>query len=246
MSPAALLRGFLGGGVAGAAVSAFVTGLVLEEVPLILTALGLPAGYGVLLYVAGAPRRAREAAVIPRVALARIESRRAGGTETGDVPLTLVLTVAPEDAPSFRVEITHDVNLADLPGFPAGEVLVVQYPPDRPWRAAVVSNPTAEWRRRADEAVIEPAPQSTVVGPPPEGCAFAVVAFAGLLLGAAVVLGLFRAELFRPSEERPESSTTETSTTETTTTTTTETFSFHITIPGPAGTTTFVLPSTPR
>jgi len=94
--------------------------------------------------------------------------------------------------------------------------------------------------------VIEPAPQSTVVGPPPEGCAFAVVAFAGLLLGAAVVLGLFRAELFRPSEERPESSTTETSTTETTTTTTTETFSFHITIPGPAGTTTFVLPSTPR
>ncbi|NBH12290.1 hypothetical protein [Amycolatopsis sp. SID8362] len=233
MSPAALVRGFLGGGVAGAALSAFVTGIVLEEVPLFLTAFGLPIAYGALLFAAGMPRRAREAAVVPRVALARIESRRAGGTETGDVPVTLVLTV--DGSPPFRVEITHHVNLADLPDIRVGDVLVVEYPPDRPWRAEVVAHPTAEWRRRAEEAVIEPAPQSAVVGPPPEGCAFSVVAFAGLLLGAAVVLGLFRVELFSPAEEQPESTTTEV-------TTTTETFSFHITVGGPGGTTTFVLP----
>ncbi|WP_290061279.1 hypothetical protein [Amycolatopsis solani] len=207
MSLAALVRGFLGGGVAGVALNAFVTGTVLERVPLVLTGLGLPVAYGVLLFLAGLPRRAREAAVVPRVALARIESRRAGGTETGDVPLTCVLTVAPGGEPSFRVEITHHVNLADLPGVRTGDVVVVEYPPDRPWRARVVPNPTAEWRRRAEGAVVEPAPESATVAPPPEGCGLAVAAFAGLLIGAAVVVGVFRVELFSPGAEPTTTST---------------------------------------
>ncbi|UOX90994.1 hypothetical protein MUY14_10345 [Amycolatopsis sp. FBCC-B4732] len=208
MSLAALLRGFLGGGVAGGALSAFVTGIILEDVPLILTGVGLPVAYGVLLFVAGVPRRAREAAVVPRVALAKIESRRAGGTETGDVPVTLVLTVAPDGQPSFRVEIVHHVNLADLPDVRAGDVLVVQYPPDRPWLAKVVPVPGAQWRRRAADAVVESAPESAVVAPPPEGCAVTVAALLGLLLGAAIVVGPHRVELFSSHEEEPGSSST--------------------------------------
>ncbi|MGK3204779.1 hypothetical protein [Amycolatopsis sp. MEPSY49] len=204
--PAALVRGLLGGVVTGATLSAFVTGIVLEKVPLILFGLGLPLGYGVLLFIAGMPRRAREAAIVPRVALARIESLRAGGTETGDVPVDLVLTIAPGDAPSFRTGITHHVNLVDLPRYRPGDILVVEYPPDRPWRAEVVPHPTAEWERRAAGAVVEPAPESTLVQEPPEGWGFASAAFLGLVVGAAVVLGLFRVELFGPEPEPPPSS----------------------------------------
>lgn len=215
LGPVALARGFLTGGVIGAALCAGVTGVVIESVPVFLAGLGLPLGYGVLFYVAGIPRRAREAAVVPRVALARIESLRAGGTETGDVPLTLVLTVAPEAAPSFRVETTHHVNLVDLPRYRVGDVLVVEYPPEQPWRAEVVPRPAAEWARRAAETVVEPAPESTLVQRPPEGCGFTVVVFIGLLLGAATVLGLFRAELFSPEPvaEEPASSSESSSTT---------------------------------
>lgn len=210
--PLALVRGLLGGGVTGATLSAFVTGIVLEKVPLILFGLGLAIGYGVLLFVAGMPRRAREAIVVPRVALARIESLRAGGTETGDVPVDLVLTIAPGDVPSFRTGITHHVNLVDLPRYRPGDVLVVEYPPDRPWRGKVVTSPPAEWERRAAEAVVQSAPESTLVQQPPEGWGFAFAAFAGLLLGAAVVLGLFRVELFTPEPSEPPPSSSSSST----------------------------------
>ncbi|MEU4520000.1 hypothetical protein AB0F52_15045 [Amycolatopsis sp. NPDC024027] len=215
LGPVALARGFLTGGVIGAALCAGVTGVVIESVPVFLAGLGLPLGYGVLFYVAGIPRRAREAAVVPRVALARIESLRAGGTETGDVPLTLVLTVAPEAAQSFRVETTHHVNLVDLPRYRVSDVLVVEYPPEQPWRAEVVPRPAAEWARRAAETVVEPAPESTLVQRPPEGCGLTAVVFIGLLLGAATVLGLFRAELFSPEPvaEQPASSSESSSTT---------------------------------
>jgi hypothetical protein len=208
-APASLVRGFLTGGVSGATLSAFVTGIVLEEVPLFLAAMGLPAAYGALLFLAGMPRRAREAAVVPRLAPARIESLRAGGTETGDVPVDFVLTVAPDGAPSFRVKITHAVNLIDLTRHRPGDLLVVEYPPDRPWKARIVPHPAAEWERRLAGAVIEPAPESALVQPPPEGCAFSIAAFLGLLLGAAAVVVLFRVELFTPEpvEETQSSST---------------------------------------
>ncbi|GLY37898.1 hypothetical protein Amsp01_039220 [Amycolatopsis sp. NBRC 101858] len=200
----ALARGFLTGGVAGGTLSAFVVGTILERVPLILFALGLPLGYGVLLFAAGAPRRAREAAVVPRVALAKVESLRAGGTETGDVPVDLVLTVAPDDAPSYRVEVTHHVNLVDLPGFRRGDVVVVEYPPDRPWQARIVPRPAPEWARRRAGAALASAPESALLRTPPEGCASGAATSTGLLLAAAVVLVLFRAELFGPeTTERP-------------------------------------------
>ncbi|GAA4547811.1 hypothetical protein [Amycolatopsis samaneae] len=198
LRPVALALRFLNGGVIGVSLSALVVGVLIESVPLVLAGLGLPPAYGLLRFVGGRPRRAREAAIVPLVALAKVESLRAGGTETGDLPVEFVLTVAPDGAPAYRVRVTHHVNLVDLPSYQKGDVLVVDYPPDRPWRARIVSHPAPEWRRRVAEAVIEPAPESTMVRKPPEGCASGVLTVLGLLLGAATVAVLFRAQLFAP------------------------------------------------
>lgn len=196
--PVALVRGFLTGGVTGVTPAALVVGIVIENVPLLVTGLGLPVVYGVLLFLAGVPRRAREAAVAPRTALAMIENLRAGSSETGDVPIHFVLTVAPDDAPAFRAEITQSINLVDLPDYRPRGVLVVQYPPDRPWRVRIVTRPTPEWESRAADARIDSAPESAVVQQPPEGCAFGTVFLIGLLLGAATVVLLFHGDLFGP------------------------------------------------
>lgn len=205
-------RGFLTGAVTGVTLSAFVTGIIIESVPVTLTGLGLPLGYGLLRYLAGMPRRVREAAVVPRVALAKVESLRAGGTETGDVPVDFVLTVAPDGAPAHRVQVTHHVNLIDLPRHRAGDVHVVEYPPDRPWKARIVPDPAPEWRRRTAGAEIASAPESALVQEPPEGCAFAVAVLLGLLLGAVAVVALYRVELFTPDPPaEPETSTVTTS-----------------------------------
>ncbi|GAB3741520.1 hypothetical protein GCM10027598_72350 [Amycolatopsis oliviviridis] len=198
--PVALARGFLTGIVIGTTLCAFVVGIVIEYVPLTVTGIGLPFVYGILLYLAGAPRRAREAAIAPVVALAKIESLRASGTETGDIPVDFVLTVVPEGAATHRVRITHGVNLVDIPNYRPGGILVVEYPPDRLWKARIVERPSPEWERRVAGAVIESAPESSLVQESPEGCAFGALAFLGLLLGAALVLVLFRAELFAPEE----------------------------------------------
>ncbi|MFG1646536.1 DUF3592 domain-containing protein [Amycolatopsis sp. NPDC049252] len=193
-----LVRGFLTGAFIGVTLSAFVVGIILENVPLILTAVGLPLAYGLLLVVAGMPRRVREAAVVPRTALAKIESLRAGGTETGDVPVRFDLTVAPHGEPSFRTEVRLDVNLADLPSYRPGDVLVVAYPPDRPWKARIVT-PDAEWARRAAGANLVSAPESTVVRKPVAGSGHGFLVFLAILLGAAAVVLLFRAELVTPA-----------------------------------------------
>ncbi|MER6872974.1 hypothetical protein ABT279_22765, partial [Amycolatopsis sp. NPDC000673] len=161
--------GFVTGAMIGATLCSLVVGVIVESAPLFVTGLGIPVGYGLLVYLGGMPRRAREAAVPPVVALAQIESLRAGGTETGDLPVEFILTVAPDGAPSHRAAMSHTVNLVDLPSYRAGDVLVVAYPPDRPWKVRIVSNPSPEWQRRAANAVIEPAAESTLVHPPPEG-----------------------------------------------------------------------------
>ncbi|MFD2470616.1 hypothetical protein [Amycolatopsis silviterrae] len=199
-----MVSGFLAGIVIGATLCSLVVGIIVESVPLFVAGLGIPLGYGLLLHLSRIPRRFREAAVVPTVAVARIESLRAGGTETGDLPLDLVLTVAPDGAPPHRVTASHTVNLVDLPSYRKGDVLVVSYPPDRPWKVEILSDPTPEWQRRAAEAVIEPAHESTLVHPPPEGCVTGVLTLIGLLLGAGAVLGLFRVELFTPEPSAPE------------------------------------------
>ncbi|MFB6818685.1 hypothetical protein ACFCV8_29505 [Streptomyces sp. NPDC056347] len=195
-TPVALARGFLTGGVVGASLAALVVGGIVESVPLFVSGLVLPAVYGLLFYLAGMPRRAREAAVVPRTALALIESLEAVGGESSDVPVRFGLTVVPDDGAAYRVDITQDINLVDLHDYRPRGVLVVQYPQDRPWRVRIVKRPTPEWEDRAASARLDPVPGAARAAEPPEGCALGAVALLGLLLGAAAVVLLFRADLF--------------------------------------------------
>ncbi|MFJ6011361.1 hypothetical protein [Streptomyces sp. NPDC092952] len=197
-TPVRLARGFLTGAVAGASLAALVVGAIVESVPLFVTGLVLPLVYGALLFLAGAPRRAREAAVVPRTALAVIETLEAVGGEASDVPVRFGLTVVPDDGAAFRVEITQDINLVELPDYRPRGVLVVQYPPDRPWRVRIVKRPTPEWEDRAASARFDAVPGAGAArwAEPPEGRADGLVALLGLLLGAVAVVLLFRADLF--------------------------------------------------
>ncbi|MEU1299162.1 hypothetical protein [Streptomyces shenzhenensis] len=196
-TPVALARGFLTGGVVGASLAALVVGGIIESVPLFVTGLVLPAVYGLLFFLAGVPRRAREAALVPCTALARVESVEAvGGEATSDVAVRFDLTVAPDDVPAYRVAFTQDINLADLPDYRPGGVVVVQYPPDRPWRVRIVKRPTPQWEERAAGAQLDSAPGPAMVSETPEGCAVGFVTLLALLLAAAGVVLLFRADLF--------------------------------------------------
>ncbi|MEV6123744.1 hypothetical protein AB0M23_25070 [Streptomyces sp. NPDC052077] len=217
--PAALARAVLTGGVAGVSLAALVVGGITENAPLFVTGLVLPAALGLLSFLAGAPRRAREAAVVPRTALAVIGSREAGGGATSEVPVRFGLTVVPDDGPAFRVDVTQDINVVDLPDYRPRGVVVVRYPPDRPWRARVVERPTPEWQERAASARLDPLPGTAGAVAPPEGPTLGFVAPLGLLLGAAAVVLLFRADLVGrdgapkpPSAARPSASSTSSTT----------------------------------
>ncbi|WP_033280648.1 hypothetical protein [Streptomyces sp. NRRL F-525] len=209
-TPVALARGILTGGVIGASLAAFVVGCVIESVPLCVTGVVLPAVYGLLFFLAGVPRRAREAAIPPRTALAQIETLEAvGGEATSDVAVRFDVTVAPDDEiPAYRVEFTQHINLADLPDYRPGGVVVVQYPPDRLWKVRIVKRPTPEWEERAAGARLDAAPGPAVVKEPSEGCAVGFVTLLALLLAAAGVILLFRADLFdKDTSARPPAST---------------------------------------
>ncbi|MCM2388120.1 hypothetical protein [Streptomyces albipurpureus] len=224
-TPADLALGFLSGGVIGASLSAFIGGCVVGRVPLILTGLVLPAVYGLLFFLVTLPRRAREAAVAPRTALAVIESLEAVRDETSDVPVRFDLSVAPDDAPAFRVEIRQDVNLVELADYrPRGVVVVVvEYPPDRPWKTRIVKRPTPEWEERAAAGRVDSVPGPAMKSETPEGCFGGVLTLLGLLLGAAAVLLLFRADLFgsqRGDSGAPEPSVSSSSSTTTVTSST--------------------------
>ncbi|WP_406130665.1 hypothetical protein [Streptomyces sp. NBC_00989] len=196
-TPVALARGMLTGGVIGASLAAFVVGCVIESVPLCVTGVGLPAVYGLLFFLAGVPRRAREAAIPPRTALAQIASLEAvGGEATSDVAVRFDVTVAPDDeVPAYRVQFTQHINLADLPDYRPGGVVVVQYPPDRLWRVRILKRPTPEWEERAAGARLDSAPGPAVVSEPSAGCAVGLVTLLALLLAAAAVILQFRADL---------------------------------------------------
>ncbi|MGW1785664.1 hypothetical protein ACWCQQ_42270 [Streptomyces sp. NPDC002143] len=192
----ALARGFLTGWVMGVSLAAVVVGIVIENEPLIVAGACLLAVYVLIRYLAGMPRRAREAAIPPHLALAMIESLEAVGGETSDIPVKFDLTVAPDDAPAYRVEFTQDINLADLPAYRSRGILVVQYPPDRPQKVRIVKRPTPDWEERAASARLDSAPGPARAGDPLEGGGATLVGFLGLLLGAALVALLFRADLF--------------------------------------------------
>ncbi|MFJ2591087.1 hypothetical protein [Streptomyces sp. NPDC087538] len=218
--PVALARGFLTGGVTGASLAAGVVGIVIENEPLIVGGACLLAVYVLIRYLAGMPRRAREAAIPPHLALAMIEGLEAVGGETSDIPVKFDLTVAPDDAPAYRVEFTQDINLADLPDYRPRGILVVQYPPDRPLKVRIVKRPTPDWEERAASARLDSAPGPARASDPLEGCGATLVGFLGLLLGAALVVLLFRADLFDQDDTdtaRPSVSSSSTSPSSTTT-----------------------------
>lgn len=88
---------------------------------------------------------------------------------------------------------------------------MVQYPPDRPWPVRIVKRPAPEWEDRAVSARLDSVPETAEVAELSEGCAFGLL----VLLGAAAVVLLFRADLFDrddtatpPSAARPSVSST--------------------------------------
>ncbi|MGW3649027.1 hypothetical protein [Streptomyces sp. NPDC000878] len=226
-NPVALVRGFLTSGVCGAAMALFAVGCILEDVPLIIGSMVLPVVYGVLNLLAGMPKRAREAAVVPVTSLAVIESLHATGSElSANVPIDFDLTVAPDDAPAFRVLMSDHINLVDVPDHRPRDIVIVEFPLARPWKAKLVKKPTLEWQRRAAEAVLDSAPESTALREPPEGRAYGVTLVVGVLVGAALVLASFRMDLtdtFNGSEPEPTRPTVTSSTSTSTSTSTTRT-----------------------
>ncbi|MFB6890253.1 hypothetical protein ACFCX4_13155 [Kitasatospora sp. NPDC056327] len=200
-TPAGLALGFLTGGVAGVSLAAFVGGCVMGEAVPVVGGLVLPAVYGLLFFLATAPRRARAAAVAPRTALAVIEERDVLGGEGSDVPVRFELGVVPDGAPAFRVEARQEVNLVELADHRPGGVVVVEYPPDRPWAVRIVRRPTPEWEERADAAHLDTVPGPALRKPEAGGCAGGLLVVLGFLLGVGGVLLLYRAELFGGGDE---------------------------------------------
>ncbi|MFH9133935.1 hypothetical protein [Streptomyces sp. NPDC017524] len=195
-SPADLASGFLTAGVIGASLTAFIGGWMVESVPMFVTGLLVPALYGLLFFLATLPRRASEAAFVPRTALAAIESLEAVRGETSDVPVRFDLSVVPDDAPAFRVEMWQDVNRVELTEYRPGGTVVVEYPPDRPWKTRIVRRPTPQWEERAAVARVVSVPGPVMRSETPDSSFSGFLNLFGLLLGVAAVLLLFRADLF--------------------------------------------------
>ncbi|WP_435897625.1 hypothetical protein [Streptomyces cyaneofuscatus] len=186
--------------VIGAALAALVVGVILKDVPVLATGGGVLALLVLLAFLGGRRGAGRDAPPARRTALARIEDLRATGGETADVPVTFRLTVAPEpedERPAYRVKISQSVNLVDIPAYRPRGIAVVEYHPEKPWDVLIVTRPTPEWSRRAEEAEIDSAPESTLVRDPDEGAgAWCLLVLVGLLAGAALVVLSFRGELF--------------------------------------------------
>lgn len=187
-------------GVIGAALAALVVGVILKDVPVLATGGGVLALLVLLALLGGRRGAGRDEPPAPRTALARIEDLRATGGETADVPVTFRLTVAPEpedERPAYRVKISQSINLVDIPAYRPRGIAVVEYHPEKPWDVRIVTRPTPEWSRRAEEAEIDSAPESTLVRDPDGGAgAWCLLVLVGLLAGAALVVLSFRGELF--------------------------------------------------
>ncbi|MEU0001577.1 MULTISPECIES: hypothetical protein [Streptomyces] len=218
--------------VTGGALAALVVAVIIKDVPVFLTGGGVLVVLILIGVVAGRRSPAGEEPPAGRIALARIEDLRATSGESADVPVKFRLTVAPDDRPAYRVKIEQHINLVDIPAYRPRGIAVVEYHPDEPWKVLIVTRPTAEWSRRAEEAEIDSAPESTLVVSPDmsEGswCMLTLFAF---LAGAALVVLLFRGELFTSGNDdgaaaKPPSSSSSSSTS--------RTFSTSTTVSGPS------------
>ncbi|WP_406284925.1 hypothetical protein [Embleya sp. NBC_00896] len=234
--PAALARGFLGGALFGAAVAGLVVGSITERMYLIGVGIGL-FFLNVAMMAVGAyrERAAGTEHLATRPALALIESRRAIGGETANVPVEFVLTVAPDDGAAYRVKMSQSINLVDIPDYRPGGVIVVQYRPAQPWHVEIVDRPTQEWHRRAAGESLDSAPESAMVAAPAEGGSFCLLGVVGLLIGAAAVVLPFRAELFTDdTPTKPASSSSSSTSSTSSSTITMGTFSSTSTLSGSA------------
>ncbi|MFE2944074.1 hypothetical protein ACFXKG_34285 [Streptomyces sp. NPDC059255] len=198
--PATLLGSVLTGGVVGAALAAVVVGIIIGKAALWGGGAGFFLFVVVFTVVSGRRERARAPKPEKRTALAMIESRRATNGELADVPVSFVLTVAPEDRPAYRVAFSQSINLVDIAGFPPRRVVVVEYPAHEPWDVTILIRPDEEWARRAAEASMDSAPESTLVRNPRAEGAHCLVSLLAILVGAAIVVLLFRADLFRDTD----------------------------------------------
>ncbi|WP_433893813.1 hypothetical protein [Streptomyces sp. CA-111067] len=201
--PAAMIRSLVVGAVAGAIIAGVVVGIVVRN-----AALGGGAGGVFVLLVVVLTLSSRwdrrhnpkpPAAEKVR-ALAMIESRRATDGEMADVPIRFDLTVAPDGQPAYRVEFTQPINLVDIPAYQERRVVVVEYPADKPWSVRIVTSPDPEWERRAAVASIDSAPPSTLAEDTSRTGSYCLLGFLGILLGAAVVIVLFRGDLFKDDD----------------------------------------------
>ncbi|MEW2519814.1 hypothetical protein [Actinacidiphila alni] len=192
------LRSLILGLLLGATIAALVCGLVIGR-----PALWGPGAGGVGLFLLAASGvfepKSDKPVVERRKALAMIESRRATSTgESADIPVAFDLTVAPDERPAYRVNTDETINLVDIPDYKVRGIVVVEYRVDKPWEVALVTEPDAEWSRRRAEAVLDSAPESSREKDTAQkvglGC---LMAFLGLLAGAAVIVVLFRGDLFK-------------------------------------------------
>ncbi|MFI1577054.1 hypothetical protein [Embleya sp. NPDC020630] len=200
--------GFLSGGVIGAALGCFVAGCILESWRLCVVGVGLFLFNMAAWAVRGRLQEARDVRAPARLALAVIESRRALGSDTADIPVEFELTVAPDERTAYRVKMRQDLNLVDIPDYRPRGVVVVEYRPDDLWDVKLVTEPTEEWARRASVETVDSAPVSAMVEAPRGDGAFCLLVLLGLLVGAGIVVLLFRAEL---ADELGDSSTKTTS-----------------------------------
>ncbi|MFH9765454.1 hypothetical protein ACH4N4_12155 [Streptomyces microflavus] len=218
--------------VTGGALAALVVAVIIKDVPVFLTGGGVLVVLILIGVVAGRRSPAGEEPPAGRVALARIEDLRATSGESADVPVKFRLTVAPDDRPAYRVKIEQHINLVDIPAYRPRGIAVVEYHPDEPWKVLIVTRPTAEWSRRAEEAEIDSAPESTlVVSPDMSGGSWCMLTLFAFLAGAALVVLLFRGELFTSGNDdgaaaKPPSSSSSSSTS--------RTFSTSTTVSGPS------------
>ncbi|MEU6849887.1 hypothetical protein ABZ901_08150 [Actinacidiphila alni] len=228
------LRSLILGLLLGAAMAALVCGLVIGRPVLWGPGAG---GMGLFLLAASGVfgPKSDKPVVERRKALAMIESRRATSAgESADIPVAFDLTVAPDERPAYRVNTDETINLVDIPDYKVRGIVVVEYRVDKPWEVALVTEPDAEWSRRRAEAVLDSAPESSREKDTAQkvglGC---LMAFLGLLAGAAVIVVLFRGDLFKDdgadSGAHPAPSVSSSSDTSSTTSSTTTTVTDSIT-----------------
>jgi hypothetical protein len=171
-----VLCGLFGAEIGGIAAGAMHLGNGADGVTLFVVSINLApwtgiAGFGLLAYGRSRATRALEVAIhgpLPalRPVLAKVETARAVG-EGPDIPLRLGLTIAPDESPGYRVDVSKTVNLIDMNDYRVGRIIVAAYDPDRPWRVEIPL-PSAEWVARAAVAGIDSAPLDTLaVKPPP-------------------------------------------------------------------------------